>query len=206
MLAMLAGCVSAVAGVFDEDGILEHSIGTARNAIDSHDAEIRSEIDGLCELDLFKSIVFPEVIRYDEYRNFCESRSDEIIGTDFSIGPFQIKPSFVLGLLEEAARSRLDDLGCLDVAGDASLLNDMRYSIKVVKLFIITVYHNNGWLRDLSLDDQVKYLSTAYTWGRFGDISGIDRLFSVRTWTCDAMQWPARLEYWRVAFKYSVAR
>lgn len=49
-----------------------------------------------------KAIVFPELIRYSSFQNFFETKALEYIYTehgsaaaDFSIGPFQMKPSFV---------------------------------------------------------------------------------------------------------------
>lgn len=65
--------------------------------------------------DLLRAIVFPEVLRYSFFRDLIETTALEEIyvicgsqGADFSVGPFQMKPSFV-ELLEEELR-RHDEL------------------------------------------------------------------------------------------------
>lgn len=74
--------------------------------------EIWSEYEVPC--DVAESVVFPELIRYSLFRDRIETGAVKALyisrgpgGCDFSIGPFQMKPSFVEDLEKRWMRSGL---------------------------------------------------------------------------------------------------
>jgi hypothetical protein len=66
-----------------------------------------------CDVNLLKSIVFPELVRYSLLRDFIETKAlelmyiNELTDVDFSIGHFQMKPSFATAVEEYIIRNKI---------------------------------------------------------------------------------------------------
>ncbi|UZR95664.1 hypothetical protein [Chondrinema litorale] len=128
------------------------------------------------------AIVFPELIRYSMVRDFFETTMLEILYTqygsntvDFSIGSFQMKPSFIEALENYALIN--NDHVYKEIGFDKTLseedrrkvrlkrLKDEQWQIQYLKTFI-TLYSGKEQLYKTDLiENRVVFLSRAYNQG-----------------------------------------
>ena len=131
---------------------------------------------------LLKAIIFPELIRYSLIRDYLEIGSLELIYVstgkiDFSIGTFQMKPSFIENL-EKYFKSHMDlfkkydnylpylSERPIDIRKERLMrLKSMEYQLVYLNLFydLMEKWHPNVFLKDKEY--QVRFLSTAYNHG-----------------------------------------
>lgn len=131
----------------------------------------------------FKAIIFPELIRYSSYSDFLET---EALGwlyveggsksADFSIGHLQMKPSFV-ERLEEYVSSGGEPLskeyGFITVYDSGSTvrkqrlerMKDFGWQLNYLSCFIEVVQHRFSKLQSPSEEITVKFLASAYNTG-----------------------------------------
>ena len=96
--------------------IFPDSYAEAEFYVEEHKAEMKKAADFFGnDFHLTTAVVFPEIVRFSYFRNFFETKALETIylrygskAADFSIGRFQMKPSFVEKL--EAYISNSSDL------------------------------------------------------------------------------------------------
>ena len=128
------------------------------------------------------SVLFPEAIRYSIINDYIETKSLEIAyvysgSADFSIGFFQMKPSFVESL-EEYIKTHPENLVKYDtllIPGDNTLpeirrirlerLKKLEYQIVYANCLydIMKIIYPDIFLYDKSY--QIKFISTAYNHG-----------------------------------------
>jgi len=140
------------------------------------------------------STVFPELIRYSMVRDYFETKALEVVYidygsdyADFSIGRFQMKPSFV-EKLEAYIRntSGLDNPLLVQICTYPSelptlirkqrieRLRSLDWQLKYINCFYIVVtnkFANNHWLSNI---DKLRFIATAYNTGfekSFDDIN-----------------------------------
>lgn len=178
--------------------------------------------------DLVKSIVFPEYIRNSVFSGMLEEQSLAFtyveLGSDvldFSIGQFQIKPSFVLKLEEAVKENKYLQLKyaglCIDQKNARpddpfgrektkrqirfDRLKDMNWQTRYVCCFIdhcVTKYD----LKKLSKIEQLKFLSTAYNVGIKETAGQIEANYESRSFPYGKKFMIDQLAYWEVSVDY----
>lgn len=132
------------------------------------------------------SIVFPELVRYSLFRDYFEIKADEILyinggkeSADFSIGPFQIKPSFAEQI--EKALSIRPDITCSEIFAYACTdsranrkqrierLASLDWQFRYVNAFLLLAYEKCKGKSFDSRNDMLHYLATCYNCGLFSD-------------------------------------
>ena len=126
-----------------------------------------------------ESVVWPEMLRYSVVRDFAETAVDfgfYFIGEkepDYSIGIFQMRPSFVEALEKAWMHSGLADEYDLsfDIADSAysrgkriGRMNSYEWQVLYLGVFLRLLYHCYN-LQDLPVEDQVRLSATAYNRG-----------------------------------------
>ncbi len=103
------------------------------------------------------SIVFPELIRYNRFRDFVETSALEIAyisggkeSADFSIGNFQMKPSFVEMLELEISKNNYTNVPLFSEIYKYPVISD----VKQIRSERISRLKNKTW--------QIKYLACFY--------------------------------------------
>jgi len=128
------------------------------------------------------AIVFPELIRYSVYRDFFETEALEIFyiregskAADFSIGIFQIKPSFVETLEKKVAKDSLNDF--LFITGFVSdnkeeirkerlnRLKNINWQITYINCFYKIMENIYANMKFASINQKLIFYATAYNHG-----------------------------------------
>lgn len=126
-----------------------------------------------------ESVVWPEILRYNSLSDVAETAADygaHIIGSDtpdYSIGIFQMRPSFVKDLEMAWMRSGLADEYNLpfDISETVSArykrigrISSNEWQAVYLAVFIRLLYHSYN-LDTLPIEDQVRLAATAYNRG-----------------------------------------
>jgi len=140
------------------------------------------------------SIVFPELIRYSAIKDMIETHSLEVLYTqygseyaDFSVGRFQMKPSFV-NRLENDWNLLLNNLPlkCIikpfnpidnpEVRKQRIIrLNDEKWQVKYLSMFLEIIQHK--YKMDWNNPEHiVSFLASAYNSGYWNDSVTIERM------------------------------
>ncbi|MFY0628431.1 MAG: hypothetical protein JXR07_19195 [Reichenbachiella sp.] len=138
---------------------------------------------------VIKSVVFPELLRYSLVRDFLETEIvawgyvDQEAGfADFSIGHFQMKPSFVEDLESRLCQSNQMDLyqplliyrasNARNIRAErVKRIQDLAYQIRYLCSFISIAREQIKELSCLTSVEQVRYLATLYNSGLENDFS-----------------------------------
>lgn len=126
-----------------------------------------------------ESVVWPELLRYSSLRDLAETAANlgfSLIGNespDYSIGVFQMRPSFVEGLEKAWMGSGMAEEYNISfdvsdtVAARSSRISRMSsdsWQAVYVGVFLIMLYHSYS-LAPLSIEDQVRMSAAAYNRG-----------------------------------------
>lgn len=160
-------------------------------------------------IKIAKSIVFPEVIRYEQSIDLVQAGLNKVKVNgspvfDFSIGPFQIKPKFIERLRIAGSVIGMNGVEALpyDLGQIVEMLETEKGSIHIIRLVIELVLSKNPELMNLNPDKVVRLLSTAYTFGFFENLDELDRASRIPTWHCLGMVRNQRIPYSDVAILY----
>lgn len=187
----------------------------ALEIITNHHTEFRI-ITEECKVSgkLVKSIVFPEIIRYNTFQNFLEKTALEMMyvdgGTnavDFSIGYFQMKPSFIESiektLMEDSTlRVKYKKVTTYSKQNQKekrqerlNRLKDINWQITYICAFsdILNEKFKN---ENLTTKNQVVYYSSAYNLGYQSSIK------SIKNWS-KTVAFPYGKDYDGKQFTYS---
>lgn len=144
------------------------------------------------------SVVFPEMLRYSQFRDSIESLLNEILSytseetNGFSIGLFQMKPVFAVQMerivfRDEELKSKYpeisfedQDLSSEDRHKRVLRLKDEAFEIIYLKAFVDFEVKNLG-LSEMSFDERLKYLSVAYNAGLKYNLEELDLINQRRT-------------------------
>ena len=144
------------------------------------------------------SVVFPELLRYSEFRNELESLMNECLAfaseesNGFSIGFFQMKPSFaakVESLICENPELK-EKYTLIDFGGDLSSFDSRVKRIKRLNNFDLQVEYLKAFadyeVKVLSLDEEdytqrLCFLATAYNYGIQTDRSVLEPVSNWQT-------------------------
>jgi hypothetical protein len=145
--------------------------------------------------DELTAIVFPELIRYSTFKNFFETKALEYVYVqqgsavvDFSIGYFQMKPSFAEALenaliKEEHLKKQFERL-LIPISYTASQQREIR--LKRLKelswqldylccFYVITKHKFEKTLASLNSQRQLEFLATAYNTGFHKSSTSIEK-------------------------------
>lgn len=158
----------------------------AANFCKTHKAEIKEKANQYeLPADQLTAIIFPELIRYSTFQNFFETKALEYVyvqqgstAADFSIGNFQIKPSFVerleAALLEEEVLGKQFEHLLIPTSYTLSEQRKIRLE-RLQKLswqldylccfYVLTQQKFEALLASLNNEKQLKFLATAYNTG-----------------------------------------
>ena len=147
--------------------------------------------------DVAEAVVFPEMLRYSVLQDQLETSA--VSGTyvtmgskgfDFSVGRFQMKPSFVERLEQRWMRSGFPAKYELyfDTADNRnarrvrlSRISDELWQCIYVAAFIKLTYLDYQGLADLPIADQVRLIATAYNRGIISSMAGGGSIPELRT-------------------------
>jgi hypothetical protein len=148
--------------------------------------------------DVAEAIVFPEILRYSIWQDQLETSAVKgtyvTMGTqgfDFSIGRFQMKPSFVERLekrwMKSAYPSQYDAYFDTDDTRMArrvrlSRIEDEIWQCVYVAMFIKITYLDYQGLSALPIKEQVQLVATAYNRGAISNVSGGGSIETLRQW------------------------
>lgn len=139
------------------------------------------------------SIVFPEILRYSTIQDKIETHSLEVLYAqygskyaDFSIGQFQIKPSFAYRI--EKNWNKLSkknhfkaQINLFDTADKPQSrlqriyrLKDNKWQVKYIALFFLIIEDKFNVCK-LSVDERVKFCATAYNAGYWLNLNEIKK-------------------------------
>ena len=145
------------------------------------------------DVDLFISIMFPELVRYNHLEDQLQVSANKLfyiqLGSeyaDFSIGILQMKPSFIERLSNTKKRDRYNDL--FDYADNLSnrdirgiiidRLQDINYQFKYLAYFVKIIDTGNEF-EFKNENEKVIYYATAYNSGAWYNEEN-NKIFSER--------------------------
>lgn len=139
----------------------------------------------VAEASLFSlSIAAPEVIRYSYFQNFLETKSLELLyveygtdGADFSIGPFQMKPSFVEELEQQVlVNPMLVEYQAITKFSTNEInktreirierIQQPKFQIMYLSAFrAYCEYRYSSYLQQISTEEKLRFIATVYNLG-----------------------------------------
>ncbi len=144
------------------------------------------------------SVIFPEVLRYSIFKDYFETKGLELIYTkygkkyaDFSIGYFQMKPSFVESLEKHVLETNelSDEFGHIPIhnhtgerkirAERISRLKSFEWQMDYLHCFYILTCKLHPEQQWKSKNDKIKFFATAYNHGFYKDTEEIKEWINV---------------------------
>ena len=154
----------------------------------------------LAEKNMMISIIFPELIRYSLFRDFFETKALELgyveYGSnmvDFSIGRFQMKPSFVETLEEKVKRSDklMNKYYKITVFNDITITGIRRERVERLgsltwQLIYLECFYDitSERFKDVKWQDDIeklKFFATAYNYNFCAPKEDIEKWINART-------------------------
>jgi hypothetical protein len=131
------------------------------------------------------AVVFPEIIRFSALEDDIQVRGLKVLYvqygrayTDFSVGRFQMKPSFVEHLEEDYGRLFTDSekavigISAFERADTSRLrekrvrrLDDISWQVRYLRLFMLVMEKRYGKAAMGGLEDRLRFYATAYNVG-----------------------------------------
>lgn len=163
------------------------------------------------------SVVFPELIRYNSIRNFIETRALEIAyvrhgldAVDFSIGHFQMKPSFVAQIEYDIVNSKLSEKYpelpidvTLNVGKRRKIridrLKQVKWQLRYLSAFADLLYRFHPEIKKQDSTYQVAFLASAYNLGYKASRKAIEKWMHVRSFPDGREAWAKQYRYADVA-------
>jgi len=150
----------------------------ATTYVEQHRSEWQAEFDlfGIDE-DMAIAIIFPELLRYSQWQDQLETSVNALYvsqgrsGADFSIGQFQMKPSFAEQVDADwnASALAIDYNFYFDIRDNAdarrarlSRIGTIQGQCRYLSLFILLQMAKHPQLASLPKEEQVRLLATAY--------------------------------------------
>jgi len=150
------------------------------------------------DLIIAKAVVFPEIFRYNATEDLIQSFSNSAlksIGSDYSIGKFQMKPSFIEMVLNRTKNN-------LGFKISLSEYDKIEIQITILHMFINDCYNEIQGLVYLGCEDKIKIISAAYTYGYIGSIYALHILGDNKTWISRFQMYNTKYRYRDIALLY----
>lgn len=171
---------------------------------------------------LMVSVVFPEIVRYSFVRDLLETRTLEVAYTlkgsdlvDFSIGRFQMKPSFVESMEASVKQSsrlsgKYADILDYPKAEEALVrrtrinrLKSLDWQLRYLRVFCDLVAAAHPFLKDQSFDYRVKFFATAYNHSFHANKEELERWMHKKTYPYGVGVKGEQYAYSRVALYFA---
>lgn len=192
VLLMLLSCGTSGFAVdaYTGFGVLTARVEEAAATLQIMDKAFRREFSGQeAWIPVMKAVVFPEVIRQSVLVDIMQLSLDKLILNEdaifnFSIGPFQIKPSFALHWKARGEKLGVTLAGSIpgEPAKLAEYLGTVAGSLRVLHIFLDCHRAENPGLVSLNASDRTLILSTSYTFGIMASIAELRDLSDTPTW------------------------
>lgn len=131
---------------------------------------------------MVKSIVFPELVRYNMLKDFFETASLKILyvengskSVDFSIGEFQMKPSFIEDIENEVVRLKLKDYFFINKFKKSQIeaireervdrLADMYWQLVYINCFVSIMSEKYKSKEFKSIEERLQFYASVYNTG-----------------------------------------
>jgi hypothetical protein len=164
------------------------------------------------------SIIFPELIRFSVVRDYIEINSMEVVyvntgRVDFSIGPFQIKPSFAEKIEKIVAEDKTFSKyianfqypteNLFEIRKERiSRLKNTKHQLQYVGLFQRYIYQKYPFLYRRSNEFQLKFLSTAYNSGFYSTRKEIEANMKKQYFPWGALNNRKKYNYAEISWYY----
>lgn len=167
-----------------------------------------------------EAVVFPELLRYSKLKDRLESSAVKglyvaggVKSANFSIGIFQMKPSFAeeverewtAGEYPEEYRLYFDLRNGKEArSARVSRLDDERWQTVYLSIFLKLLYRRFPKLATLCGEDQVKFLATAYNVSFTASYETIEHSFGISRFNTDFLPTSSTVcvPYWAVALEH----
>ena len=169
------------------------------------------------------AIVFPELIRYSSILDYIEIKGLEVLYVqygkdyaDFSIGYFQMKPSFAEHIESDILKYSLEKdfpaLSALNPSGEDNpetrservvRMKDEYHQLLYLEAFIRIMDHlYHDWNGRMPLTMKLQFYSTAYNTGYFKDLEVIREEMKMKRFYCGMDMGVERYSYEEIALRY----
>lgn len=127
-----------------------------------------------------EAIIFPELLRYSRFQDSAETAAllalyvkGGVKSSNYSVGVFQMKPSFVEEIEKAWMESPLkDEYQLYFIKGDSNdirrrrveRIKDQKWQCVYLALFVHLLLEREPSLKDLPAESRIKYLATAYNY------------------------------------------
>ncbi len=168
--------------------------------------------------EIIISAVFPEIVRYNSFRDFFETGSLEIAyvkygltAIDFSIGQFQMKPSFAAQLETDIAKNKSLCSIYPELPIDKSLderkqrkiridrLKQIKWQLRYLGAFTDMVYEKFPHVEVLPTSKQVAFLAAAYNLGYKHSREAIEKWIGISSFPDGKDAWTTQFSYASIA-------
>ncbi|MBX2965139.1 MAG: hypothetical protein KF845_03270 [Cyclobacteriaceae bacterium] len=130
------------------------------------------------------SVVFPEIIRWNAFQDIIETEMNGLLSTnaDFSIGIFQMKPSFVKNMedyvlkydMKEFDFILIQNLGDLDARAERiSRMSQPHWQFKYAFAYWHVAEHRFKEINFTCIEDRIQFFAAAYNYGFLSTIDEI---------------------------------
>jgi hypothetical protein len=164
------------------------------------------------------SIIFPELIRYSSIRDKIETAALKSLYikygkdyADFSIGQFQMKPSFAEDIEKEYIKLKGLPLNCIDTANCVAArkerikrLNSIEGQVKYLCMFIKLMKRNLKQISLLGKTEEVKLMAAAYNYGFKTDVKTLKEISQKRFFYSGIFATETKYNYSDIAVEYSI--
>jgi hypothetical protein len=178
------------------------------------DTLIRNGIDPCTGL----AIIFPELIRYSSIRDKIETAALKSLYiqygkdyADFSIGQFQMKPSFAEDIEKEYIKWKgflvngIDTASCATARKEGvSRLNSTEGQVRYLCMFIKLMKRNLQQLSVLEKNEEVSLMAAAYYYGFRADIKTLKEVSQKRFFYTGIIASETKFNYSDIAVEYSI--
>lgn len=120
------------------------------------------------------AVVLPEVIRWNTFQDYIEIKINEELGaelSDFSVGIFQMKPSFVLQLEQYITKNKISGCEFIVISNENAeqerieRLKQVYWQLRYAYVFWEVANHRfqNETFKDF--EDRIRFYAAAYNYG-----------------------------------------
>lgn len=180
--------------LYNELGLKQKRIKYACKMLSEMDSLFLKYFDSEIDNQIAKAVVYPEIYRFNPTQDYAEQLLNNKLNYDFSVGLFQIKPSFL-------DKIDLGNLELITAEEKVKFLSETENQVLVLKYFIDFFRINNDII-DYSIRDQIRIMATAYTFGKMQDVESLVELAKIETWFSRDQQKSRKYSYAEIALFY----
>ncbi len=188
----------------------------AQNFLATQQAEFTKVCGTASEAKILKAVVFPELLRYSMFRNIFETKFLEVLyvkhgteGADFSIGRFQMKPSFAetierhIKVFPNAAAFKYKATAKNEIRAERICrLSDTEWQIQYLNAFYQILEKRWGEEFPQSVNEQVLLLATAYNRGMLNTPTTLKKHYKLKAFPYGNSYLGEQYSYAEIALDY----